>query len=306
VGHERPAEVFYHQSAALWLSVLTKPFVTADRPWLRQFVDAYAQWTYAANGAGLDDGDELSQTSNQWNDAYFAILANCIAGMSVEEAGTVVSAIAALPDRHFFDVSVDFLRSLDAVFFGNDVHDSSVVFAMRAKMADRLMSSSGWRQQHGSRSSGIEMHLGPAIAIHFFNDLLFGRGARCYVYPQGIPRANAFIPIMRKLVENGPSPCTAIAALNLLEVAPQIEQLPLVLALANAALTEYGTDRAFWDEHNTGRRLCAWFENMLKQHPDAFDTSAPIRPDLDRVLASLVALGVAEARRLELALMPKH
>src|SRR5262249_2962640 len=79
VGHERPAEVFYHQSAALWLSVLTKPFVAADRPWLRQFVDAYAQWTYAANGAGLDDGDELSQTSNQWNEAYFAVLANCIA-----------------------------------------------------------------------------------------------------------------------------------------------------------------------------------------------------------------------------------
>jgi hypothetical protein len=69
-----------------------------------------------------------------------------------------------------------------------------------------------------------------------------------------------------------------------------------------AWLETYSSDRAFWLDHGVGRRACTLIDAMLEQEPAAFASQTILRGTLDRVLAALVALGVPEARRLELKL----
>src|ERR1044072_7435506 len=103
--------------------------------------------------------------------AYFNLLASCIPGLDAEQIeSTVLAPIKNLPDESFFDVTVDFLRNLDIVFFDNaGVQDWQAV-QMRSAFAQRLMKSYGWVRYSRERSSRIETHLGPAVAVLFFND----------------------------------------------------------------------------------------------------------------------------------------
>jgi hypothetical protein len=64
-------------------------------------------------------------------------------------------------------------------------------------------------------------------------------------------------------------------------------------------LASYPEDSEFWVEHGIGRRLCVWIEEVRLQDPALFDPDKPLRFDVDRLLAALVTLGVADARRLE-------
>ena len=60
-----------HQAAAVWLGAAESLFDVAKRPWLRALADAYASWTYRANGAGLDQNDEVDHPPLEWNAVYF-------------------------------------------------------------------------------------------------------------------------------------------------------------------------------------------------------------------------------------------
>ena len=58
-------------------------------------------------------------------------------------------------------------------------------------------------------------------------------------------------------------------------------------------------DSDFWVDHRIGRRVCAWIEEVCRQTPSLLGTVDHLRFDVERLLAALVSLGVAEARRLE-------
>lgn len=90
--------------------------------------------------------------------------------------------------------------------------------------------------------------------------------------------------------------------LNLLEVAPRPEHLPLITAAGKSWLTSNPDDRSFWIDHSVGRRLCSVVEAILDVDPKLFVTDQPLRNDIDSLLAGLVRLGIPEAHRLEGAL----
>ncbi len=48
--------------------------------------------------------------------------------------------------------------------------------------------------------------------------------------------------------------------------------------------------------------MCVWIEEVRRQEPALLDTDEAVRFDVDRLLAALISLGVADARRLEEAL----
>ena len=72
--------------------------------------------------------------------------------------------------------------------------------------------------------------------------------------------------------------------------------------ICTAWLDAYSGDRSFWVEYGVGRRACAWIDAIRQQEPAAISSQTNLRGTLDHILAALIALGVPEARRLELEL----
>lgn len=295
-----------HQAAALWLrQIRGLPDATA-RPWLCDVTKTYMPWTIAANGAEMDDGDEVDHPPSEWNDVFFALAARCLIGLSFDEiAKLVVTPITTLPDRHFFDVLADFLRSVDAAYFGGGDIQAPVAVDIRTAFANRMMSSRGWKRLSRSKEMSIEMHIGPAIATLFFNDHHFAQSTKCYLYAKGVERVAPFLPLLGRLVQSAPSPFVALVLLNLLEVTPRRDHLDVLVVAGKAWLDAYPDFRPFWIDHGFGRRWCLIVDSIRTQAPAGISSSLPIRSDLDGIVAALVGLGVPEASRLEEALS-KH
>jgi len=292
-----------HQAAALWLRQVRTLLDAAALPWFSELVRAYIPWTIRANGAELDDGDETDHPPTEWNDAFFALAARCMAGLTFDEAATMaVTPITTLPDRHFFDVLTDFQRGVDSVYFGDGNIPTPVAVEIRTALAKRMMGSRGWERLSSSKEMSIEMHIGPAIAVLFFNDHHFAQSTKCYLFPKGAERVDPFLPLLGSLVKSAPSPFVALVILNLLEVAPRPEHLDILVAAGKAWLDAYPDFRPFWVDHGFGRRWCAIVENICTKVPTAVDAQLPIRATLDGIVAALVGLGIPEASRLEDAL----
>lgn len=295
-----PTEHVNHQAAALWLRQVRALYQDDTRPWLSEIVKAYMPWTALANGVNLDDGDETDRPPSEWNDTFFAVVARCVVGLSTPEATELAMRhIVALPDRNFYDLLVDFLRSIDAVYFEGDNIPTQVAVDIRSALADHMLTTRGWERLSRSRNLSIEMHIGPAIAVLFFNDYMYGQGSKCYLLEKGVERVGPFLPILGKLVRKGPSPFAAMALLNLLEVTPRAEQLDVLVEAGSVWLEAYPDFRQLWIDHGMGCRWCLLMEAIRARSPIRFSSSAPLRPAIDNLVASLIALGVPEATRLE-------
>jgi hypothetical protein len=105
--------------------------------------------------------------------------------------------------------------------------------------------------------------------------------------------------VLHKLVSKGPSPFVALVLLNLLEVAPRAEQLELLIGAGSAWIEAYPDFRQLWIDHGVGRRWCLLMEAIRARSPTCFSNSATLRPAIATLVASLIALGVPEATRLE-------
>jgi hypothetical protein len=108
--------------------------------------------------------------------------------------------------------------------------------------------------------------------------------------------------VLERLVVTGPSLFVALVTLNLVEVAPKSTHLQFIMAAANAWLRSYPDSNDFWIGHDIGRRVCVWIEAMWRRELTLLGVERAVRLDVDRLLAALVSLGVADARRLEEAL----
>ncbi len=292
-----------HQAATLWLRQVNALSHDDTRLWLSEMVKTYMPWTALANGANLDEGDETDRPPSEWNETFFAAVARCVVGLSTPEATELaVRHIVGLPDRNFYDVLVDFLRSLDAVYFGGDSIPTQVAVDIRSALADHMMTTLGWERLSRSRDLSIEIHIGPAIAVLFFNDYMYGQGSKCYLFEKGVERVGPFLPVMGKLVSEGRSLFVALALLNLLEVAPRAEQLDVLVGAGVVWLEAFPDFRPLWIDHGVGYRWCLVMEAIRVHSLSSFGSNAPLRPAIDNLVASLVALGVPEATRLEDAL----
>ena len=299
----RQDEFVDHQAAALWLAKAETLVDVGKRPWLREVARAYVSWTAAANGAGLEAYNEVADLPSEWNNAYFNLLAYCLPGLTSPEIEQLALApISSLPDKAFFDVTTQFLRSVDALYFNDSGLQEPIATTIRSALARRMMASAGWKRQGDNRTASIEMHIGPAIAVFFFNDHGFAQPPNCYLFPKSIDRLDPFLPVLGKLVESNSSLFVALATLNLLEVSPKSTHLSFIVRAAMFGLASRPDDSEFWVDHSTGRRVCALIENICRQEPALLNTGNEVRFDVDRLLGALVSVGVAEARRLEQAL----
>ncbi len=211
-----------------------------------------------------------------------------------------IAHITALPDQSFFNITPQFLRAVDAIYFNDHLLKSEAPI-IRQRFIDRLVVSLGWRRLVGTRSSSIEIHLGPAVAAIFFNEYGLGRTAT-YLMPKAIERIAPFLPALVEILARGPSYFVAFVTMDLLEVSPNTSLLPVLVAGGKAWATSYSDDTSFWVGQGIGHRLCAWIDQVRESSPEALAPDKPERQSVDAILAVLVRLGLAEARILETAL----
>ena len=296
-----------HQGAALWLHGALALRAAHRMDWFRSMLLAYASWTGKANGIGMDGGAEPSSTPREWNDEYFALLANCLEGLPADQVDHLaIEFFREFPDQPFYDAVANFVRSLDVAYFGRGEIKAHAA-RIRSGLAKHLMETSGWKRLGYRRSRpSIEMHIGPAIAVMFFNDYYsFGGPPQCYLNASGVSLSGPLLDTLIQLNESEQTFLQAIVTLNFLEVAPTPEHLVLAISSAAAWAQAYSSDTNFWVDHGIGRRLCDWLDRILAIVPDRFVAGIAHREIIDKILATLVSLGVPEARRLEASLVTR-
>lgn len=299
-GVEATTERFDYQTAALWLRGARRLLDDKDGMWLQAVVRSYAEWTWVANGAGLEVNEDLSSTPDEWNDVYFDLLARGLVG--ADEAAVerlALEPLASLPDESFFEAVTRFQGSVDEVFFNNLGIETTVAVYIRSRLAERLKASNNWAWFVRRRSSSVEVHLRAAIATLFFNQDGYFRPLKSYLLPSSVERLMPFLPILEPLAVEGASVFVALATLNLLEVWPRSAHLPFLLTVAEAWITAHPNATDFWVDHAIGRRVCRLIEAARRELPAVLDADQSLRDQTHRLLSVLVRLGVAEAVRLE-------
>jgi hypothetical protein len=289
-----------HGSAALWLKGAAGLFDVAKRPWLRDVIKTYASWTRIMNGSVLDEDDELDSPPREWNGAFFKLLAYGLPGLSSAQ----IDEIALVPimdtaERAFHEIMATFLRDADALYFNDGTLKEEQAVHIRSTLAQKLMTGRMWKYHARDRSTSTEIHFGPAVAVVLFNDYANMEPPKCYLFPKAIERVHPFLPVLTDLAERGTFLLAAMVLLNLLEVAPRATHLALIVAASKSWLTATPDDKAFWIDQSIGRRLCALIDAVLALDPSLFAHDQLSRKDIDRLLESLVRMGIAEAYRLE-------
>ena len=289
-----------HQSAALWLAGAGSLFDVTKTPWLRDVLRAYASWTFAANGSELEVHDDVHHPPREWNEAYFKLAAACIVGASSDEVRrTVITPITSLPDDSFCEIAAILLRNFDDVYFNGRGITRSQAAEIRFELAKRTMACAAWHRHAHERSERIETHLGPAVAALFFNEYSMVVPAKCYLLPKGIDEIEPFLPTVKILAEEGTFLFVANVVLNLLEVSPRTAHLPVIVGAARAWLIAQPKDHSFWVDAEIGRRVCSTIDSITRLHAGAYVSDDAARIEIDRLLAALVQLGVADAHLLE-------
>jgi hypothetical protein len=192
-----------------------------------------------------------------------------------------------------------FLRNVDAVYFNDFAMPDTQAVQVRSRLLKRILTTSMWKWHVRERSTSTALHFAPAVATFLFNDYSNFQPPNCYLTPIGIGRLGPFLPLLAEAAEGAQFLLVVIVLLNLLEVAPRAEQLPLIVAAGRGWLAAHPDDRDFWIDHGFGRRICSLMEAILATDPMPFGLDQPLRKDIDTFLGSLVRMGVAEAHRLE-------
>jgi hypothetical protein len=292
------------QGAGLWLKSIDELLDPPAIPWLCTLVDAYKEWTRIANGSGFDQDERIQGEPEGWNEAYFRVVPLCLVGAGAEEVDQILSEhFSDLPEESFYDLMALFQRNVDQVYFNGKLLDLSVAVNVRQSLATRMQAKHDWVWLRTERKERAGMHLAAAISVLFFvqsGGLL--NYPKAYILEKGVDDLAPFLPTLRDMVLDSPTPYVGNMALVLLEVSPRREHAELLLACAGTWMPAYRGDTRFWREYGFGKRWCLIARKILTADSTLFAKVSPHRAELDRVLAYLVTEGIPEASHLEEAL----
>jgi hypothetical protein len=289
----------YTQSAALWVRQLTRGGDPTSHSWLPSFVSAYADWTARANGAGQAPEVETHNHLGEWNSEFYCLLARSLPGMKPDDAAFEVARAIAVPDRSFFDIAETLVRALDETYFDGLGLGLETALRLRGLVADRLRVTAAWKRERERSDSSVEMWIGPAMGVLFFNSHNSFTGARCYLLDKGIEQLAPFLPQLTLLIEEGSVPFTAILTMNLLDVSKKPEHTGFFLSSALTWLRRQPGNARLWVDSGLGARLAEWLESAVSADTSLRAPTSALRTHIDDVLARLIQVGVAEAHRVE-------
>jgi len=284
-------------SLANWLSMLTqKP--GSGVAWRAEIVEAYSPWSASFNGLGLPADAELGQRRDDWNNAFYLLLAPLILDMTQDRFQAEVIPITQLPDDAFCDVVEPLLRAADATYFNQAERSPDRIVELRQILTRRAMEIEDldWAEASADMSVGISNS--GMLATLLFNEQIFGRGLQSYLVPAVADRLDPLLVPMLALMSGGPTSFLAIGTMNTLLVAPRARHLDFLLSSVEAWLERTGDDSKIWLDFGIGTKVTDWFEKIGEDNPGIFESKHPQRARIDAVFGRLVDLGVPQAHEL--------
>lgn len=293
------------QGAAAWLGALGAVADVSERIWLRDVINHYRDWTSDANGASLDEDQDVERAPSEWNDVYFKLMAACLPGLTAAEVDAfALDLISGLSPNASLSVSASFLRSSDVIYLDFDTINPAVALHIRETLARTLRGRYTWDRFASNRSASVETRMGDTISALFFHTYHHGFAPpRCYLGPPAVAKTEVLLPVLQALASEAPTILVATETMTVLEIAPRATQVPFAFAIGKAWIAARPDDPTFWVDYGIGRRFCHWLDRMREIEPEAFQAQTAERDDVDLILAALVRAGVSEAGRLEAKLI---
>jgi hypothetical protein len=299
-----PTERVNTQVATSWLASLATSDVDRDHDlgWMEDFIQRYAGWTAAANGAGLEEHADVEGSPIEWNHAFCAILTGALPLLGTGRTAKLVSEAINVPDKSFFRIAPALLLGLDAAYFDSSVVDLPFALAMRKLFAERLSRTWGWKQECEKSELSVENTILPAISAAFFCQGGLGVPPWCYLKVKDIDFIHPFLDALLPLIREGPVPPVSMLVMNILEVDPRPAQLAFFIESALGWLSREPANTKIWLDLNSGSRMVVWLEALTRRDPELLKSGHSARAGIDDVLGRLVRVGVVQAAQLEKAL----
>jgi energy-coupling factor transporter ATP-binding protein EcfA2 len=296
----KPTDSVYSGGAAKWIQCALPILGDDTMGWFRVLVDAYAEWTSIENGDGREDDLEANHSSMEWNLTYFDLVPRTFVGMPPDEVDRgVLRFVLTFPDEAFFDASAVLIRTLDELYFNGATIKQEEAVRLRTLLSDELRRRRHWQRVVEHKSTSMEIHLARAVSSLFLHNESWS-GGKCYLYPKGAENLKVFLPLLLSIcIEAAESQYIAFQFLDLIELKIDSENLGYLISVATAWMQKYPQDISFWIDHGTGKRICAWLAEVLKTNPAVFIAPTCPSPAIERLLDSLVRLGIAAARSVE-------
>src|SRR5579872_5531898 len=293
---KRPKDVVYSGGAAKWIQSALPLLSKETMAWFRALVDAYAEWTSVENGAGQGDDIENNRSSLEWNMTYFDLVPRTSVGLPADDIERgILQRVLTFPDEAFFDTTAVLIRTLDELYFNGKITEGDQALRLRTLLCNELRRRRGWQRVVERKSTSIEVHLARAVSSVFLHNESWG-GGKCYLYPLAAESLKVFLPLLSGIcVEAAQSQYIALQFLDLMELKVDPENLPYLVTTASAWISKYPDDTAFWIDYGVGKRICAWLAEAMSIARHAFNAPSCPSDEIERLLDSLLRLGVAAA-----------
>jgi hypothetical protein len=289
-----------YQLPALWLRHSRQLLGATPVPWLSEMIEAYLPWTQQANGYGGDKRERFERGPSEWNAVYFEAAARCMGNLGEEAFDQRLrDFFSELPDEPLMDTVTPFLRSADVGYLDFRSPAAEQLIRVRSFVIAQLQATRMFSWNKDRDETSVTSDIAPVFAAICFN--IYNGGfapSKCFVPPNLVPDTDPFLPLLESFIAICKSPFLTFHYLNFFEVAPHEKQVPCMLGCAEKWLEQFPQNDQFWIEWGVGRRISAILNAILKVSPNAF-TTEELRARIDRLLSSLVGLGVNEAHEME-------
>lgn len=300
--HQPRAQAEYyadHQADAVWLS----KFMGDERiapAWLQGIVHHYRTWTSDLNGAGREVDLELSHAPDEWNRAYYRLVARSLSDLDPAAIDALcLEPVLCLPDEPFLDVAAALLLPLDVVYFDDKGLAAADLLRIRTKFTERLKTTSQWRRFAANPGYGIPYHLDGALGAIFLCQNGFRTPPECYVTKIGMARAVPFIPMLTELAVATPSLFVALAVLSTVNVSPEFPFVPYAAKAIEACMAAHPNDVKLWADYGAGDKFCIWIAGVLRRDGIASIEGQSVRAAIEKIISDLIRLGVSAAAAIE-------
>ncbi len=287
------------QMAAAWLSAVRAHPHSEIESWLPAVVENYAQWTANANGLGLDAITDLDQPPTEWNQQYYQLVARLMMEQPNSSFEEAMSLLIGLPDTSFARTADIVLFASDVWYFNNSQHSAERPVMLREQIGQRLADCEFWQRERRRGDLSISHESGPLLANFFMNTHNPFARTTSYLVPSIFDRIDPLLDVLSRYARVGPTAIVAHFTMNTMSVQPRARHLEFVLSATEVWLERCPDDAGVWLELGLGRRIVRWLDVAAEDDGTILTPTHQHRVRIDRIVGTLIELGVAEAHDFE-------
>jgi hypothetical protein len=289
------------QQLSAWFGHL-RHFAARQQPnWLRDVAEHMLRWSIEANnGPPGDDQGARDNRPFSWNMEYFDFLGVLVAALPIDGARhRFLEPLTRLHDEPFYDAAAALLRGYDKATLQGFAHAETDPHGVRSIVADRLAAGRALKQLNHLMSFSVETHFGDALLAMLYQQSRFANMEMPYI-PERWDGLAITMPVLAEIVAEAPnSGYLAVHFLRLIGSFPGAALVPHVARIVGLWADTHKPGSSFWQDHQIGQRICAWFEAALSTEAATADVLSAHHKPVGKCLDILIQTGIAAAQPLE-------